>query len=114
MASSKFLVVLALFFTCLSLISAGYRNKPWEQNEMVNPNGATDTDAKEPGQWGGGYVGWCRHGCCYTGRNGCIQCCRYANEQINSVGMQKRGRGQVEEKSSKEEKASPVWTQGRP
>ncbi|KAL0793087.1 hypothetical protein Bca101_064464 [Brassica carinata] len=83
-------------------------------NEMVNPNGATDTNAKEPGQWGGGYVGWCRHGCCYTGRNGCIQCCRYANEQINSVGMQKRGRGQVEEKSSKEEKASPVWTQGRP
>ncbi|KAF8080143.1 hypothetical protein N665_0972s0004 [Sinapis alba] len=114
MASSKFLVVLALFFTCLSLNSAVFQTKPWEQTEMVNPNGAIDTNAKEPGQWGGGYVGWCRHGCCYTGRNGCIQCCRYANEQTNSVGMQQRGRGQVEEKSSKEEKASPVWTQNRP
>ncbi|CAN7001918.1 unnamed protein product [Brassica oleracea var. botrytis] len=35
MASSKFLVVLALFFTCLSLNSADYRNKPWEQSTVA-------------------------------------------------------------------------------
>ncbi|ESQ52844.1 hypothetical protein EUTSA_v10017397mg [Eutrema salsugineum] len=140
MAVSKFLVVLALFFTCLSLANSDpFRTRPWEQNEMVSPNDGldtVDTDAKEPEQNGGGYIrGWCRHGCCYAGSNGCIRCCRYPNEETNSVGMQKRGRGgckygccgsyangqcsaccsrsQVAEKAKKDE-ASPVWAQGRP
>ncbi|VVB02990.1 unnamed protein product [Arabis nemorensis] len=68
MAISKFLVVLALFFTCLSL-AISEPSKPWEQTEMVNPN--EETDVKEPDQNGGGYTGWCRHGCCYGGSNGC-------------------------------------------
>ncbi|KFK36976.1 hypothetical protein AALP_AA4G196500 [Arabis alpina] len=113
MAISKFLVVLALFFTCLSLaISEPFRSKPWEQTEMENPN--KETHAKEPEQWGGGYVGWCRHGCCYSGNNGCIRCCRYANEEPNSVETQKKhSRSQVTE-NAKEQEATPVWTQVQP
>ncbi|CAH2046392.1 unnamed protein product [Thlaspi arvense] len=112
MASSKFIVVLALFFTCLALAnSAPFGSKPWEQTEMVNPNDI-DTGVKEPEQWGGGYTGWCRHGCCYAGRNGCLRCCRYANEETNSVG--KRSHSQVAEKSPMEEEASRVWAQSRP
>ncbi|XP_010517613.1 PREDICTED: CYC02 protein-like [Camelina sativa] len=94
MASYKFLVVLVLFATCLSLANSDpFRTTPSEQTEtVVNLN--DETDAKEPQQYGGGYnSGRCRYGCCYRGSYGCIRCCGYPNEETNSVETSKRGRG---------------------
>ncbi|CAH2058560.1 unnamed protein product [Thlaspi arvense] len=101
MGRSKFLLLMALFFTCVSLANSA--RPPFRANPGNKLN------AKEPEQYdyGGGYVtGPCRYGCCYRGGKNCIGCCRHLN--TNRVGMQKRSRGQVTEE------ASPVWAQSRP
>ncbi|XP_010412677.1 PREDICTED: glycine-rich protein 3 short isoform-like isoform X2 [Camelina sativa] len=98
---SKALVMLGLFAVLLVVSEVAAASVKSESEETVQPDqyhggggynggGHNGGGYNGGGHNGGGYNGggrgggYCRHGCCYRNYRGCVRCCSYAGEAVQT------------------------------
>ncbi|XP_010467074.1 PREDICTED: glycine-rich protein 3-like [Camelina sativa] len=91
--ASKALVLLRLFAVLLvvSKVAAASGRELGtvkQEDETVQPDQQGYGGGSVPGRGygGGGNIGggYCRQGCCYRGYRGCLRCCSYAGEAVQT------------------------------